>query len=288
MQIKKAVIPAAGFGTRFLPFTKEVPKELIPIIDKPAIEIIVDEALSSGIEEIILVLSSHKKLVRKYFETNDELESFLEKNGKTEELELVRSISRKAKIKVAIQDEQKGLGHAVLCAKEYIGCDDFAVLLGDDITVCDKPVIKQLIDVYNKTQSTVVALREVSTEDIKKYGSVKYDYKLDDETFKIDYMVEKPNPAHAPSNIAVLGRYVLTNKIFDVLKDQTPGIGNEIQLTDAINNLISHQDVYGYKFHGERFDVGTPIGYLEALVYYALNRDDVKDDFQNILKKYMK
>lgn len=286
MKINKAVIPAAGFGTRFLPFSKEVPKELIPIIDKPAIHYVVEEAIQAGISEIILVLSEEKKIVQDYFKSNKRLEEFLKSKGKTHELELIQSISNKIKVKVAIQEEQKGLGHAVLCAKEHVGNDDFAVLLADDITTSDKPVIKQLIETYDKTSSTVVALREVETDEIKNYGSIKYDYKLDDKTFKIDYMVEKPDPMKAPSNLAVLGRYVLTNKIFDVLETQTPGIGGEIQLTDAINNLISHQEVYGYNFDGKRFDVGNPIGYLEAVVDYALNRDDIKEEFRNILKKH--
>ena len=286
MKINKAVIPAAGFGTRFLPFSKEVPKELIPIIDKPAIHYVVEEAIQAGISEIILVLSEEKKIVQDYFKSNKRLEEFLKSKGKTQELELIQSISNKIKVKVAIQEEQKGLGHAVLCAKEHVGNDDFAVLLADDITTSDKPVIKQLIETYDKTSSTVVALREVETDEIKNYGSIKYDYKLDDKTFKIDYMVEKPDPMKAPSNLAVLGRYVLTNKIFDVLETQTPGIGGEIQLTDAINNLISHQEVYGYNFDGKRFDVGNPIGYLEAVVDYALNRDDIKEEFRNILKKH--
>lgn len=286
MLIKKAVIPAAGFGTRFLPYTKEVPKELIPIIDKPAIEYVVDEAVASGIEEVILVLSDHKETVQKYFQSNVELEEFLISNNKIEELDLVRKVANKVKIKVAIQSVQLGLGHAVLAARELVGDDDFAVLLGDDITVCDKPVIKQLIDVYEKTNSTVVAIREVQTEDISKYGSIRFLCKDDENTFKIDYMVEKPNPKYAPSNLAVLGRYVLKNKIFDVLEVQTPGIGGEIQLTDAINNLIKYQDVYGYKFEGKRFDVGNPIGYLETIVDFALNREDTKEQFKKILKKY--
>lgn len=286
MKIRKAVIPAAGFGTRFLPFTKELPKEMIPIIDTPTIDYIVDEAINAGIEEVILILSNHKKSIEKYFQTNQDLEDFLIKNNKINELNLVKRISNKVKVKVVIQDEQKGLGHAVLCAKELVNGEDFAVLLGDDVTVSEYPVIKQLIDAYDLTNSTVVGIQEVSLEDISKYGSIKYNSKINDNIFKVESMVEKPKPEVAPSTLAVLGRYVLTNKIFEFLEKQTAGVGGEIQLTDAINNLAQYESVYGCKFSGKRFDVGNPLGYLEATVDFAMSRIDTIDKMKEIIKKY--
>lgn len=286
MKIRKAVIPAAGFGTRFLPFTKELPKEMIPIIDTPTIDYIVDEAINAGIEEVILILSAHKKAIEKYFQTNQELEEFLIEHNKTNELNLVKKISNKVKVKVVIQDEQKGLGHAVLCAKELVNGEDFAVLLGDDVTVSEYPVIKQLIDAYTLTNSTVVGIQEVKLEDISKYGSIKYNDKVNENIFKVESMVEKPKPEAAPSALAVLGRYVLTNKIFELLEKQTAGVGGEIQLTDAINNLTQYENVYGCKFTGKRFDVGNPLGYLEATVDFAMSRNDTKNKMKEIIKKY--
>jgi UTP--glucose-1-phosphate uridylyltransferase len=290
MKVRKAVIPAAGYGTRFLPATKSQPKEMLPIIDKPTIQWIVEEAVASGIEEILIITNHQKAAIENHFDRSLELEYFLEKNKKYEELELVKGISSLANIYSVRQKEQKGLGHAILCAKSFVGNEPFAVLLGDDVVVSTYPAIKQLCDIYDKTNSSVVGVQTVDYRDVSKYGIVKPKNNInkDNQLSEVITMVEKPKVEDAPSNLAVLGRYVLTPEIFDLLETQTPGSGGEIQLTDAIKRLIDTQKVYAFNFEGKRYDVGNKMGYLEATVDFALARDDLKDEFMELLKKKVK
>lgn len=287
MKVRKAVIPAAGYGTRFLPATKSQPKEMLPIVDKPTIQWIIEEAVESGIEEIIIITSHQKTVIENHFDRSLELESFLEEKNKIEELNLVRNISSLATIYSVRQKEQKGLGHAILCAKSFVGNEPFAILLGDDIVVNDYPAIKQLSDIFSQTRASVVGVQEVPKKDVGKYGIVKPINNIDNNNriSEIVDMVEKPNLEKAPSQMAVLGRYILTPEIFPLLETQTPGSGGEIQLTDAIKRLISFQKVYAYNFEGKRYDVGNKLGYLEATVDFALNREELKDDFYKMLKE---
>ena len=249
-KVRKAVIPAAGYGTRFLPATKSMPKEMLPIIDKPTIQYIVEEAVAAGIEEILIITNSQKGSIENHFDRSWELEGFLKSRNKLEDLELVKQVSNIANIYSVRQKEQRGLGHAILCAKAFVGDEPFAVLLGDDIVYNEgKPATKQLTEFYEKTQSTIVGVQKVDFDSLNKYGIVKPINKRD-ELANIDCcceicdMVEKPNPLNAPSNYAVLGRYVLTPKIFELLESQTEGVGGEIQLTDAIKRLIEYEKVY--------------------------------------------
>ncbi len=284
-KITKAVIPVAGFGTRFLPYTKAMPKEMLPIIDKPTIQYIVEEAVASGIEDILFITASHsnKRAIEDHFDTNKELEIILEEKGKTKYLEQVRNISSMANIQYVRQKEAKGLGHAIYCARSFIGDDDFAVLLGDDVVVSDIPATKQLINQYNKVHSSIIGVQEVAQENVDKYGIV--DFEGNEDLSIMHQIVEKPSVEDAPSNKAVLGRYILTSKIFDYLETQEKGAGNEIQLTDAIKRMMDNQDVYSYIFSGRRYDIGDKLGYLEATVDFALQRDDLKDEFKKILDK---
>ena len=289
-KVRKAVIPAAGYGTRFLPATKSMPKEMLPIIDKPTIQYIVEEAVASGIEEILIITNSQKSSIENHFDRSWELEGFLKNRNKVEDLELVKNVSNIANIYSVRQKEQRGLGHAILCAKAFVGDEPFAVLLGDDIVYNQgKPAAKQLTDFYEKTQSTIVGVQEVEYDELNKYGIVKPKNESEDVncSCEIGDMVEKPNPKDAPSRYAVLGRYVLTPKIFELLEDQEEGIGGEIQLTDAIKRLIEFEKVYAYEFEGERYDVGTKKGFIEATLDFALRREDLKEEVEDlIVKKY--
>lgn len=290
MKVRKAVIPAAGYGTRFLPATKSQPKEMLPIIDKPTIQYIVEEAVAAGIEEILIITNHQKASIENHFDRSLELEYFLQSKNKKDDLELVQNISTLANIYSVRQKEQKGLGHAILCAKTFVGNEPFAVLLGDDVVVCDNPAIKQLCDQFNETDSSIVGVQPVAKEDVSKYGIVK-PFQVGYEShrlFEVSDMVEKPSIMEAPSQLAVLGRYVLTPEIFSFLETQTPGSGGEIQLTDAIKRLIELQKVYAYHFEGRRYDVGNKLGYLEATVDFALSRSDLKDEFYAMLKKKVK
>ena len=284
-KVRKAVIPAAGYGTRFLPATKSMPKEMLPIIDKPTIQYIVEEAVKAGITDILIITNAQKSSIENHFDRSWELEGFLRNRGKDEDLKLVKSISNIANIFSVRQKEQHGLGHAILCAEKFVGDEPFAILLGDDIVDNDSyPAIKQLTDFYEKVGSNIVGVQEVEHKETSKYGIVKPSGKIDKSYCKISDMVEKPRPEEAPSDLAVLGRYVLTPKIFDLLKTQAEGVGGEIQLTDAIKRLISYEDVYAFNFEGTRYDVGSKIGFLNATVDFALKRDDLKDDFRKLLK----
>lgn len=284
MKIRKAIIPIAGKGTRFLPATKQIAKEIIPIVNVPMIHYIVQEAVEAGIEQIIFVTSSGKFSVEDYFDRNQELEAFLERNNKLKELELIKKIGSMVSVTAVRQKEQLGLGHAVLMAKSMIAHEPFAVLLGDDIVVNDTPAIKQLMDVSLKyNRASVIGVMEVPKEDTLKYGIVKGDF-VDDKTLKMTSMVEKPRPEDAPSNLATPGRYILTPEIFDILESIPRGAGNEYQLTDAINILASKKDVYAYKFDGERFDTGNVHGYLDATVDFALKNPETRDKLLQSIK----
>lgn len=287
-RVKKAVIPAGGKGTRFLPATKATPKEMLPIIDKPTLQHIVEEAVESGIEEILIITGRGKHAIENHFDKSYELEDFLYKKGKYDELEEIQSISSMAKIYYVRQAEQKGLGHAISCAKSFIGDEPFGILLGDDIVVNKNgdPALKQLINLFNEKRSSVVGVQSVDKELVSKYGIVSpsEEYKENLKAVKLKDMVEKPKLEDAPSNMAVLGRYVLTPKIFELLETQTTGAGGEIQLTDAIRRLMDSEDVYAYDFEGLRYDVGDKFGFIQATIDFALERDDLKDEVYNYLK----
>ena len=287
-KVRKAVIPAAGWGTRFLPATKAMPKEMLPIVDTPTIQYIVEEAISAGIEDICIITSPHKKSIEDHFDRTFELEYLLERDGKTELYECVKKISSLARVVAIRQKEALGLGHAVACAKSFVGDEPFAVMLGDDVVYNDKkPCISQLIDVYNEYGMSVLGVQTVAPENIHKYGCIAGE-KIGDRTYKVSDMVEKPKREEAPSNVAVLGRYVITPEIFEHLENTKPGAGGEIQLTDALRTLANEQGMYAYDFEGRRYDVGDKLGFLEATVEYALRRDDLKDSFMKYLKDIVK
>lgn len=283
-KVRKAVIPAAGWGTRFLPATKAMPKEMLPIVDTPTIQYIVEEAVNSGIEQICLITSHTKKAIEDHFDRTIELEALLEKGGKTEYLNQIKKISDMVEVVSVRQKEAKGLGHAVLCAKAFVGDEPFAVLLGDDVVYNEgKPCLKQLIDVYNEKGGSVLGVQTVAHENICKYGCVDGD-KIGDRVYTVNDMIEKPKPEEAPTDVAVLGRYVITPEIFEKLENTKPGAGGEIQLTDALKALAKEQPMFAYDFEGRRYDVGDRLGFLEATVEYALRRDDVGADFKAYLK----
>ncbi|HOA63390.1 MAG TPA: UTP--glucose-1-phosphate uridylyltransferase GalU [Bacilli bacterium] len=290
-KVTKAVIPAAGYGTRFLPATKSQPKEMLPIIDKPTIQFIVEEAVKSGITDIIIITSHQKASIENHFDRSLELEMVLEKAKKYEELKLIREISELVNIHYVRQKEQLGLGHAILCAKTFVGNEPFAVLLGDDVVRNDEyPAIKQLIDVFLEKQRSIVGVQKVAKSEVHKYGivSVATPITLEHPTAKVIDMIEKPKLEEAPSEFAVLGRYVLTPDIFTYLETQQAGSGNEIQLTDSIRRLAKDTEVYAYQFIGKRYDVGSKIGYLEATIDYALSRKDLREDFISLIKQRIK
>ncbi|MGM0379540.1 MAG: UTP--glucose-1-phosphate uridylyltransferase GalU [Bacillota bacterium] len=286
MQIKKAVIPAAGFGTRFLPATKAQPKEMLPIVDKPTIQYNVEELVKAGIEEILIIISRNKSCIADHFDKSPELESALKKKGKKELLKLTKDISSMVDIHFVRQKEAKGLGHAILCAETFVGNEPFAVLLGDDIVYSKKPCIEQLVEIYEKYESTVLGVQKVKDRDVDKYGIID-GKEIQKDTFKVNGMIEKPSLDKAPSNIAMLGRYVLTPEIFKVLKNTQKGKGGEIQLTDGILKLKDTQSIYAYNFSGKRYDAGNKLGYLKATVEYGLRHDDLGDEFKKYLKSIL-
>lgn len=283
MKVRKAIIPAAGLGTRFLPATKAQPKEMLPIVDKPTLQYIIEEAVASGIEEVLVIIGRNKNSIQDHFDKSVELELELEKGNKTELLELVRNISSMVQIHYVRQIEPKGLGHAVLCAKSFIGNEPFAVLLGDDIVYSEKPCLAQMIEAYDEYKTSILGVQEVAREDVCKYGIV--DGKpIEDRVYKVKDLVEKPAVDEAPSNVAILGRYIINPAIFEILENTKPGKGGEIQLTDALKELASKEAMYAYNFEGRRYDVGDKLGYLEATVEYALRKPELKDDFLAYLK----
>ena len=283
-KIKKAIIPAAGLGTRFLPATKAQPKEMLPIVDKPTLQYIIEEAIESGIEEILIVTVRSKKSIEDHFDRSIELELELEKKGKTDMLKMVQDISNMVNIHYIRQKEPKGLGHAIYCAKSFIGDEPFAVLLGDDIVDAKTPCLKQMIDCYNEYQTTILGVQEVPDSEVNKYGIINAK-PIEENVYKIKDMIEKPNLNEAPSNIAILGRYILTPTIFKILETQQPGKGGEIQLTDALRTLVKSEALYAYTFEGKRYDVGDKLGFLEATVDYALKNPELKDKFIEIIKQ---
>ncbi|MDQ0231428.1 UTP--glucose-1-phosphate uridylyltransferase GalU [Metabacillus malikii] len=287
MKIKKAIIPAAGLGTRFLPATKAQPKEMLPIVDKPTIQYIVEEAVESGIEDIIIVSGRGKRAIEDHFDKSYELEETLEKKGKLDVLEEMRSISNMANIHYIRQKEPKGLGHAIYCARRFIGNEPFAVMLGDDIVQNEsEPCLKQLINMYNKYSCSVVGVQKVPNEDVSKYGIIGLDSESsDDRSFYINTLVEKPSLEVAPSNYAVMGRYILEPEIFSILENQSPGAGDEIQLTDALRTLNESRQVIGYHFEGKRYDVGDKLGFIKAQLDFALDRKDLRENLIEYIKE---
>ena len=279
MRVRKAVFPAAGWGTRFLPATKAQPKEMLPLVDKPIIQYAVEEAVAAGIEQVIIVTSSQKRAIEDHFDLSYELEHLLEEKGEIEKLRQVRHISDLAQIAYVRQKEQLGLGHAVLMAKDLIGHEPFAVILPDDVVISDRPAIGQLIHAYHETHASVVAVMEVPHEETSRYGVIGIEpgeEALDHgRLHKVNRLVEKPAPDDAPSNLAIIGRYVLTPKVFEKLEHTPRGAGGEIQLTDALEALMQEQGIYGYAFEGTRYDAGTKLGWLQATIDVALERPDL-------------
>ena len=287
MRVRKAVFPAAGWGTRFLPATKAQPKEMLPLVDKPVIQYAVEEAVAAGIEQVIIVNSSQKRVIEDHFDLNYELEHLLEEKGEIEKLRQVRAITDLAQIAYVRQKEQLGLGHAVLMAKDLIGHEPFAVLLPDDVVIADPPCIGQLINAYHEHHGSVVAVAEVPREETSRYGVIAgepVEGPNGDRTYRVSQLVEKPDPDEAPSNLAVIGRYVLTPKIFEKLEQTQRGAGGEIQLTDAIQALMDEQSVFGYAFEGVRYDAGTTMGWLQASVELTLARPDMGREFREYLR----
>lgn len=281
--VRKAVIPAAGLGTRFLPATKAMPKEMLPIVDTPTIQYIIEEALGSGIEDILIITGRSKRAIEDHFDRNIELELTLEGKGKIAELELIRCTSD-IRVHYIRQKEPKGLGHAIWCAQHFVGDEPFAVLLGDDVVDNEKPALKQLIEVYGKTGASVLGVQEVERDKVSAYGIVDASPTKDARTFLVRDMVEKPSVEDAPSRLAVLGRYVITPEIFEILEKTEPGRGGEIQLTDALKVLATRQAMYAYNFEGRRYDVGDKQGFLEATVELALKRGDLRSTFLGYLE----
>lgn len=283
MKVRKAIIPAAGLGTRFLPATKAQPKEMLPIVDKPTIQYIIEEAVASGIEEILIITGRNKRAIEDHFDKSIELEMELKSKKKDDLLSMVNDISNLAQIHYIRQKEPKGLGHAIHCAKTFVGNEPFAVMLGDDVVRNDVPCLKQMIDVFNEYKTTILGVQEVAKEDVNKYGIVKGMH-IEDGVYKVKDLVEKPDVDKAPSNVAILGRYIITPQIFEILENTKPGKGGEIQLTDALKELLTKEAMYAYNFKGRRYDVGDKLGFLQATVEIALTTEDLKEEFMNYLK----
>lgn len=283
MKIRKAVIPAAGLGTRFLPATKAQPKEMLPIVDKPTIQYIVEEAIASGIESILIITGRSKRAIEDHFDTSVELELELEKHGKSDMLQQVRDISQMVNLHYIRQKQPLGLGHAILCAKDFVGNEPFGVILGDDIVVSKKPALRQLVDIYEQYGTSVVGVQQVPHEQTDKYGIIRPG-EGENRLHKLLGMVEKPPVAEAPSDLAILGRYVITPAIFDILERTATGKGGELQLTDALRGLMDKEVVYAYEFEGKRYDVGDKLGFLQATVEFALAREDLREPFRAYLR----
>lgn len=276
-KVRKAIIPAAGLGTRFLPATKAMPKEMLPLVDKPTIQYIVEEAVAAGIEDIIIVTGKGKRAIEDHFDDAYELEQTLRNKGKFDLLEKVQESSKMADIHYIRQKEPKGLGHAVWCARHFIGNEPFAVLLGDDIVQAETPCLKQLMNVYDQTHSSVIGVKRVSDEETSRYGIIDPS-EHQGRTFQVRNFVEKPELGTAPSNLAIIGRYVFTPEIFSFLEKQEIGAGGEIQLTDAIQRLNQIQRVFAYEFEGQRFDVGEKLGFIETTIEFALQKEELREE----------
>ena len=284
-KIRKVVIPAAGFGTRFLPETKAMPKEMLPIVDKPTIQYIVEEILASGIEQILIISGHAKRAIENHFDSSPNLEEHLRESGKLKMLEEINKISD-IKIHYVRQPYQRGLGDAILCAKEFVDGEPFGVILGDDIvyTGNGEPALKQLMDQYDKTGGTVIGCQVVKPEQVSAYGIIDGTQTADPNLLKVQDMVEKPGLEAAPSRFAALGRYVITPEVFDILEETRPGKGGEIQLTDALRVMAHMGNVYAYNFTGKRYDTGDKLGYLKAVMEFALRREDLGPGFRGYLK----
>ena len=281
-KVTKAVIPVAGMGTRFLPITKSVAKEMLPIIDKPTLSYIIDEAVASGITDILLITSPYKKIIEDYFDINYELEKRMEEKGKTDELKILASIKGNVNIYFIRQGEPLGSGHAIKLAKTFIGNDPFAVLYGDDIMKSNVPALKQLVDIYEKYDCNVIGCMEVDKDLVSRYGIISFD---DESTNKIKTIIEKPKKEEAPSNIAGLGRYIVKPEIFNILEKLSTGVGGEYQFTDAMKELMKEQDFYACIMDATYYDTGSKLGYLKATIDYALERDDLKESLKEFLKE---
>ena len=291
-KIKKAVIPAAGYGTRFLPATKATPKEMLPIVDKPTIQYIVEEALDSGIEEILIISGHAKRAIEDHFDSAPNLERELEEKGKEDLLAIVRETAD-INVHYIRQKKMRGLGDAILCAKSFMAGEPFAVLLGDDVVYADResgqaPALKQLIDIYDAYGGSVLGCQQVPDEKVSSYGIVAGREIAGSRLVKVSDMIEKPELGEAPSNMAVLGRYIISPTVFEILEHTQPGKGGEIQLTDALKQLAGIEPVWAYCFEGKRYDVGDKLGFLKATVEFALRREDLGSQFRNYLQALMK
>ena len=284
-RVRQAVIPAAGLGTRFLPATKAVPKEMLPIVDKPTIQYIVEEVVQSGLENVVLVTNQDKGEIEDHFDHNPRLEQILGERGKNEELRMVEELAEMVSVSTVLQEDPLGLGHAVLVTRRLLEGEPFAVLLGDDIFTGEVPCLKQLLEVYESRQQSVLAVMEVPPETISRYGVVDVEpVEGADRLYRVRDVVEKPAPEDAPSNLIIAGRYILTPTIFETLEATAPGAGGEIQLTDGLKGLIERETVYAYRFRGVRYDAGSKLGYLMATIELALERPDLGEEFRNYLK----
>lgn len=281
-KVRKAIIPAAGLGTRFLPATKAMAKEMLPIVDKPTIQFIVEEALASGIEDILIVTGKAKRPIEDHFDANIELEQNLKAKGKSDLLALVEETTN-VNLHFIRQSHPKGLGHAVLQAKAFVGNEPFVVMLGDDLMHDSTPLTKQLMDHYEDTYASTIAVMEVPHEETNKYGIIAPEEEVKSGLYSVKNFVEKPKPAEAPSNLAIIGRYLLTPEIFSILENQAPGAGGEIQLTDAIDTLNQTQRVFAHQFKGQRFDVGDKFGFLKTSIQYGLTHPEVKDSLKDYI-----
>lgn len=281
----KAVIPAAGLGTRFLPLTKTSPKEMLPLVDKPAIHYVVEEAIQAGIEDILIITGRGKRAIEDYFDKSFELEYFLEKKKDTKKLQEIQDISEMADIHYIRQKEPRGLGHAILCAKKHVDTEPFAVLLGDDVIVSKVPCIKQLIHQFQKHKATILAVEHLPQSVLHRYGVIRYS-SHSDLLYEVQDLIEKPPYGKAPSNLATIGRYILSPNIFECLTKTSPGHNDEIQLTDALNLLRQHEAIYAYEFQGKRYDLGNKMGWLKTLLDFALQRDEFRDELISYINKY--
>jgi len=286
MKVRKAVITVAGWGTRFLPITKAQPKEMLPLVDKPLIQYAVEEAVNSGIEQIILVTAMGKQAIEDYFDRSFELEYVLEQKGDVRRLQEIRELSDMVNVCYIRQKEQLGLGHAILTAKDIVGREPFAVFLPDDIVDSKVPVLKQMVEVYEQHKTNVVAVDRVSIQDTTKYGIIE-PKKISSHIYQVLSLAEKPEPAQAPSNLGVVGRYILMPQIFDVLEATPPGKNQEIQLTDALQLLLRQQAILAYEFEGVRYDTGTPLGWLEATIAFALKHPDIGHKLREYLRQLL-
>jgi UTP--glucose-1-phosphate uridylyltransferase len=285
-KIRKAVIPAAGAGTRFLPATKAVPKELLPIVDRPTIQYIVEEAVASGIEQVILITAQGKGAVEDHFAVSAELEKLLKRQKKEDLLQMVKELSEMVKMTAVRQHEPKGLGHAVLCAREAVGDEPFAVLLGDDVVDAEPPCLAQMVEIARQKGGAVIALMRVPATETHLYGIIRGE-QVDERIYKVEELVEKPAPDQAPSHLAIIGRYLLPPEIFAILEKTPPGKGGEIQLTDALQTLARTMPVYGYEFTGDRYDAGDKIGCLQANIAFAMKRPEMAERLKEFIKKIL-